>query len=303
LSSLAGKPFRVRFREANDGTIPGPQPLMGWAVDDVSVHVCSSVPSDPDRLFNISTRGVVGKGDEVMIGGFIIQGKSSKTVLIRARGPSLDLPAGVDTLADPLLKLYSGDTLIASNDDWKATQQDEIDASGGAPPDDAESALLIDLDPGPYTAIVEGVGGGTGVGIVEVFDSESSAEDSWLWNISTRAWVDVGDRVTIGGFIIQGESDQTVLIRARGPSLELAPGVQKLADPRLDLYSGPTLIASNDDWRSAQEQQIDATGGAPPDDLESAVLITLSPGAYTAIVRGADGGTGVGIVEVFGETN
>lgn len=257
------------------------------------------LPTTIPRLANISTRGQVQTGDNVMIGGFIISGASPKTVLIRAGGPSM---AGSiqGVLSDTRIDLYSGSTVIASNDNWgNATNASAIQTSTLAPANPFESAILTSLPPGPYTAIVSGVNNGTGVGIIEVFEIDHA--EYQLINISTRGKVQTGDNVMIGGFIIQGSASKTVLIRAGGPSMAGSiPGV--LENPKIDLYSGSTVIASNDDWGSADNSAaVQASGLAPTDPRESAILITLPPGAYTAIVKGADGGTGVGIVEVFAQ--
>jgi len=253
------------------------------------------------RLGNISTRMQVLTGNDVLIGGFIIGGTTPKTVVVRARGPSL-IPFGItNALANPKLDLYSGQTVIASNDDWQsAPNAPAINSSGFAPSNALESAILTTLNPGPYTAIVSGVGTTTGVGIVEVFEVDHP--ETPLINISTRGQVLTGNDVMIGGFIIQGSAPQTVMVRARGPSLIPYGITNALVDPVLQLFSGQTLVASNDDWGSATNAaQIQASGFAPGNAKESAILITLNPGAYTAIVTGAGGGTGVGIVEVFAQ--
>ena len=257
------------------------------------------VPSS--RLINLSTRGQVQTGDNVMIGGFIIGGATPKKVLVRAVGPNLANYGVSGVLLDPSLQLFSGQTPIASNDDWGiASNVAEIQASGFAPVNGKESAILSTLNPGAYTAIVSGNGGGAGVGIVEVYELDHS--EIPLINISTRGKVLSGDNVMIGGFIIQGDSAKTVLIRAVGPNLANYGVTGVLANPKLQLYSGQTVIASNDDWgTSTNATAITATGLAPVNTLESAILITLQPGAYTAIVSGADGGSGVGIVEVFAQ--
>jgi hypothetical protein len=257
-------------------------------------------------LLNISTRGQVGTGDSVMIGGFIV-GEDGATVLVRARGPSLAAAGVPNTLANPTLTLQSGQSVIASNDNWAgAPNAGAISATGLAPPDALESAVLLTLPAGAYTAIVQGAGGGTGVGIVEVFDSSSFTGDGGdaatappLVNISTRGQVGTGDDVMIGGFIV-GEGGATVLVRARGPSLAAAGVPNAIANPTLMLQSGQSVIASNDNWGSAANAAaISATGLAPPNGLESAILLTLPAGAYTAIVQGVGGGIGVGIIEVF----
>jgi hypothetical protein len=256
-------------------------------------------PTDPPRLSNISTRGQVQTGDNVMIGGFIIGGATPKTVVVRARGPSLAQFGVPGVLANPQLQLFSGQTPIASNDNWQqASNLAAIQASGFAPTDANESAILATLGPGAYSAIVTGAGGSTGVAIVEVF--EVNATSTPLVNISTRGRVLTGDDVMIGGFVIQGNGPQTVVVRARGPSLSQfgVPGV--LANPQLQLFQGQTPIASNDNWQQASNvPAIIASGQAPTNTNESTILMTLQPGAYSAIVSGANGSTGVGIVEVF----
>jgi hypothetical protein len=238
-------------------------------------------------------------GDDVMIGGFVIGGSGPKTVVVRARGPSLAAQGVPGVLANPQLQLFSGQTQVASNDNWSAASNSAaIAASGFAPSDANEAAILMTLNPGAYTAVVSGVGGSTGVAIIEVFEVDAILVP--LANISTRGRVQTGDNVMIGGFVIQGDGPQTVVIRARGPSLAQF-GIQGLlANPQLQLFSGATQIAANDNWQNAANAAaIQASGFAPTDPLEAAILITLQPGAYTAIVSGVAGGTGIAIVEVF----
>jgi hypothetical protein len=260
----------------------------------------SGVADLPPSLANIATRGPVQTGDNVMIAGFIIGGSTAKTVLIRARGPSMVAQGVPGLLANPVLNLYSGASVIASNDNWvNATNWSDIQATGMAPTNASEAAILISLSPGPYTAIVTGNAGTSGIAIVEVLEIDNPA--SPLANIATRGPVQTGDNVMIAGFIITGRVSQTVLIRAKGPSMAAqgVPGL--LGDPYLQLYSGGTVIASNDNWSNASNaSDILATGLQPTHALESAILITLAPGPYTAIVSGANGTTGVAIVEVFG---
>jgi hypothetical protein len=258
--------------------------------------------TDPPRLANISTRLQVLTGENVLIGGFIIGGSAAKTVVVRARGPSLAAQGVPGTLANPNLQLFSGATQIAQNNDWStASNATAIQQSGFAPSDGNESAIMTTLNPGAYTAIVTGVAGGTGVAIVEVFEVDAPTVP--LINISTRGLVQTGDNVMIGGFIIQGNGPQTVVVRARGPSL-VAQGVSGvLANPNLQFFSGATQIAQNNDWgQAANAAAIQASGFAPSDPNESAIMMTLNPGAYTAIVTGVAGGTGVAIVEVFTTT-
>ncbi len=248
--------------------------------------------SSNSSIKNISTRSFVKTGDNVMIAGFIIS-DSNKQVLIRADAPSLVNQGVNGVLADTSLELYSGSELIASNDDWEDNSNaDAIIETGIAPTAGLEAALLIDLEPGTYTAIVRGFQGSTGVALVSVNVISGSGN---ITNISTRSFVDVGDNIMIAGFII--EQTETVLIRADGASLTNAGVVGALQDPTLELFSGSTMINSNDDWISNQAA-IEATGLAPVDDREAAILVTLEPGAYTAIVRGVNGSTGVALVSV-----
>ena len=251
------------------------------------------------QLLNISTRLAVETGDNVLIGGFIITGTEPKTVIVRAIGPALGNFGIPDPLADPTLEL-NGNGLVVTNDNWKDTQETEIAATGLAPSEDLESAIIATLDPGAYTAIVRGAGGGTGVGLVETYDLDSAA--GTLANISTRGFVDTGDNVLIGGFIVGSDSGRegSVLVRAIGPSLSAFGVPGALQNPILELHDGSgATLATNDDWKETQQADIEANGLAPGNDRESAILATLPPGGYTAIVRGALDTTGVGLVEVY----
>ncbi|MBK7661803.1 MAG: hypothetical protein IPJ28_23000 [Betaproteobacteria bacterium] len=256
------------------------------------------------RLANISTRMQVLSGNDVLIGGFIIGGAVPKTVVVRARGPSL-IPFGIpNALVNPRMDLFSGQDIIATNDNWQTqtipADVAAIQASGFAPTNDLESAIRTTLAPGAYTAVVTGVGNGSGVGIVEVF--EVDLPEIPLINISTRGQVLTANDVMIGGFIIQGDAPQTVIIRARGPSLVPFGIPNALLDPVLQLFDGPTPIATNDDWQlqatPADLARIQGSGFAPSDTREAVISITLPPGAYTAIVTGKNGTTGGGIMGV-----
>ena len=252
--------------------------------------------ADAVRLANISTRLAVGTGDNVLIAGFIITGSQPKKVVLRGLGPTLPVN---ENLADPTLELHdsSGGT-VAANDFWRDTQQDELKATTIPPRNDYESAIVRSLEPGAYTAVLAGKGGTTGVGLVEVYDLDLAA-DSKLANISTRGFVDQGDNVLIGGAIIVGSGGTTnVLFRAIGPSLSSIPN--RLQDTTLELHNSQgSIIASNDNWKDTQEAQIEATTIPPSDPREAAILHQLSPGAYTAIVRGKDNTTGVGLIEAY----
>jgi hypothetical protein len=252
-------------------------------------------PAGPTRLANISTRAVVGTGANVLIGGFIVTGIESKKVIVRGIGPSLSLPG---KMLNPMLELHDpSGAVIAVNDNWgQSANSSEIANSGVAPTNPSESAVLMDLAPGSYTAVLSGVNQTTGTAVVEVYDLDGAA-DSKLANISTRAFVQGGDNVLIGGLIVVGQSDADAIVRAIGPSLTV-PGA--MADPTLELRdANGILLASNDNWRSTQQTAIIATGVAPTRDAEAAIVTTFSPGSYTAIVRGANGTTGVAVVEVY----
>jgi hypothetical protein len=244
----------------------------------------------------------VQTGNNVLIGGFIITGNANKKVIVRGIGPSLPINIA-DRLADPVLELHGPNgSLITSNDNWKDTQQIEIQNSGRAPSNDLESAIVATLPPGPYTAILRGKNGTTGVGLVEMYDLDV-ASDSKLANISSRGFVETGNDVMIAGFIFgNGTNSEKVIIRAIGPTLAGSGITNVLADPTLDLHDGNgTLMMSNDNWKedANQEAQIIAAGLAPSNDLESAIVTTLPPGPYTAIVAGKNGGTGVALAEVY----
>ena len=252
-------------------------------------------PTPEPRLANISTRLRVEAGDNVLIGGFIVTGSAPKRIVVRAIGPSLPLD---DRLANPTLELFNGNgTPTAFNDNWQdAPNRQEIIDSAVAPSNDLESAILQDVEPGLHTAVVRGAGGGTGVGLVEVYDI-GSTQDSKLANISTRGRVLTGDNVMIGGLIITGSSPQKVILRAIGPSLPLN---DTLADPFLELFDGNgNPMSSNNNWKDTQQSEIEATGVAPGSDLESAIVTSLPPALYTAIVSGVNGTTGVALVEAY----
>jgi alpha-tubulin suppressor-like RCC1 family protein len=256
------------------------------------------------RLASISTRMPVMTGDDVAIVGFIIGGSTPKTVIVNARGPSLAAQGVAGTLADPTLQLVptAGGNVVVNND-WPLTPgAATIQSLNLSPADSHESSIMATLSPGAYTAIVRGVNDATGVGIVEVIEVDHP--ELPLVGISTRGEVLTGDDVMIGGFIIQGTAPQTVIVRARGPSLAAAGIADVLADPQLQLVrsSDQAVIATNDNWRDDPSAgEISTRGFAPGDARESAMLVTVPPGAYPAIVSGVGGATGVGIVEVFAQ--
>jgi Trypsin-like peptidase domain len=302
----------------------GPSPATcssPWALYSQFADFYSQIQPyiDPTgNLGNVSTRAFVQTGDNVMIGGFIVQGSAPKRVIVRAIGPDLSQYGVPNALADPTLELHDGTgALIASSDNWQTTiiggiitadQVADIQNSGHGPGDPRESAIIANLSPGNYTAIVRGVNNTTGIALVEVYDLDAS-NASILGNISTRSFVQTGDNVMIGGFIVRGTAPERVIVRAIGPELSQYGVPNPLADPTLELHDGTgALIASNDDWQHTiiggiitadQVADIQNSGHAPGDPRESAIIANLLPGNYTAILRGVSNTTGAALVEVY----
>ena len=250
---------------------------------------------------NISTRLAVGTNDNVLIGGIIIQGTAQKEVIIRAIGPSLASHGITNPLQDPTLELHDHTgAMIAFNDNWvDAPNRQAIINSGLAPTNNLESAILTTLALGNYTAIVRGKNNTTGTGLVEVYDLDAT-NGARLAEISTRGFVQAGNNVMIGGFILNQTGSANVLIRAIGPELTQQGVPSALQDPTLELHNGNgTLIAFDDNWKDSQQAEIAATGLAPTDNRESAIFANLSPGNYTAIVRGKNNTVGNALVEVY----
>ena len=265
------------------------------------------------RPLNISTRVRVQTGDNALIGGFIVTGSAPKKLMVRGIGPSLANFGVPEALQDTTLEVRSANgALIGSNDNWKIndqtnqSQQAAIQATGLAPSDDRESAFMLEVAPGAFTAIIRGKNNTTGVGLVEIYDLNQTA-DSLLANISTRGFVGMGANVMIGGFIVgSGNGAGKVLIRAMGPSLENFGVTGVLNDPTVSLRnSNGTEIDFNDDWSDIingddfRKRSIEETGLAPSNDRESVVLATLPNGSYTAIVSGYNVFTGVALVEIY----
>jgi hypothetical protein len=243
----------------------------------------------------------VQTGDNVGIGGFIITGTEPKHVLLRGIGPSL-APGVSDVLANPTLDLRdSNGVRILANNDWRDTQEAEIIATGIPPTNNLEAAIVKTLDPGTYTVILRGMGMTSGVGLVEIYDLNRGA-NSKLANLSTRAFVSTGDSVVIAGFILGGSGNDRLAVRGIGPSLTALGVPNALPDPTLELRdSNGALLISNNDWQDnlEQQEQLIAAGLALTNDFESGLVATLPPGLYTALLAGRNGGTGVGLVEVY----
>ncbi len=260
-------------------------------------------------LRNISTRGFIGTGDNVLIGGFIIQGSQPATVIVRGIGFSLSSLGITNAIVDTVVTVFdSSGRQVATNDDWFTSADGPTIASYGLDPADSiESALILTLNPGSYTAVVQGYSdsstpAATGVGLFELFDLHPNTTAGRAGNVSTRGQVGTGGSVLIGGFIIGENQPKQVIVRAMGPSLANSGVANSLSDPTLELHDGNgNTVQSNNDW---QQQNPDAAmiaslGFAPSDPRESALLATLSPGSYTAVVQGVNGATGVGLVEVY----
>ena len=264
--------------------------------------------SSPDApvLKNISTRGFINTGENIMIGGFIVQGTQPATVILRGIGPSLAAVPISGLLEDPMITVYDADQrVVASNDDW-FTSPDAVTIASFRldPPNSRESAVYLTLPPGAYTAVVQSFTTPQqpptpGVGLFELYDLSTTGGRAG--NISTRAQVLGGTNVLIGGTIIGGTDPKTVVVRAIGPSLGAAGISNPLSDPTLELRDvNGALLQSNNDWQQgADAQAITDENLAPTNAKESALLATLAPGAYTAIMQGVAGATGVGLVEVY----
>ena len=271
------------------------------------------VPSPtPGLVANVSTRLPVGTDDNVLIEGFIVQGPagSTKKIMVRAIGPSL-APFGItDALANPTLDIFDGSNVkVATNNNWKTTEQGglitsdqfaEINGSGLAPSNDLESAIIANLAPGSYTAVVRGLGNTTGTGVVDAYDM-SAASAAKLANIATRGLIQPGDKLMIAGFIVQNGSVRAV-VRAIGPSLTAFGVANALQDTTLQLRDqNGMVVRENDNWQSdpSQKAELESTGLQPSDTREAAVIASIPPGQYTAQVRGKPETTGIGVVQIY----
>jgi len=265
-------------------------------------NVKGQLPPPTSEIIQLSTRLRVEVGDRVAIGGFIITGTVPKQVILRGIGPSLIQSGIADVLADPVLELHGpGSFPTVVNNNWRDTQEQQIQAAGLSPSHNLEPAIWATLPPGAYTAILRGTNNTMGTALVEIYDLNQN-DDSKLGNLSTRAFVGANQNIAIAGVMVSdgGTSDQ-VVVRGLGPSL--APAVSNvLANPALELRNhNGTLLVANNDWQdnTVQAQQITAAGLAPTNSLESALLGILPPGRYTALLVGDNNGTGNGLVEVY----
>lgn len=273
------------------------------AFNAVPLHLESTAfPAVGPQSLNVSTRGLVEPDQGALIGGFIVTGSDPKTVVLRALGPSLADAGLAGTLPDPVITLFdAAGQILVTNDDWQTGQNaEQIAADGLAPSDPAEAALRTTLAPGAYTAVVTGKDTATGIGLVEVYDL-SPASISRLANISTRGVVGTDSDLLIAGFIVGAVDSSTVVVRSLGPSLSSAGITEPLTDPSFTVYDqNGSALATSDNWRDDPSAlDLEQNQLAPPNDLEAATILHLPPGPYTAVVAGANGGTGVGLVEVY----
>jgi phospholipase/lecithinase/hemolysin len=314
LIRVLGEPAKYNFvntiDSAQDASGVNPDQYLFW--DDIHPTTGGhhELANEANRLLsgqiaplgkatNISTRGIVGTGEDVLIAGFVISGNQAKKVIVRALGPTLSTLGVSGALADPTMTIVnSSNVVVASNDNWRDTQQSEIAASGYAPPNDLESAIIATLSPGSYTAVVTGKNGGTGIGLVDLYQLDAST--SIFQNLSTRGLVGSGNNVLIGGLIIGNGEPPVIVLRAIGPTLSNFGITQPLLDPTLELRNANgALIAFNDDWNDNTPTAVKATLLKPSDTRESAIVVSLATGNYTAIVRGKNGTTGVALVEAY----
>lgn len=288
----------------------------------------------PGVLVNVATRAFVGRDEQVLIGGFVVQGARPKRLLVRGAGPALRAFGVTGALRDPVVRVFAGATPLAENDNWTGDVATAVTATGAFPfaAGSADAALVASFAPGAYTAVVEGVAGETGVGLMEVYDVESGGGDRVV-NLATRGYADNTGRELVGGFVVRGAPGETkrILVRVLGPSLARTPfrlaGV--LHDPLLQLRDAAgELLVESDDWSSdaaggasedndfkpvvvtRRERDITATGLAPGNRREPCVLVDLPPGSYTVTVKPFERRSsepredqpavpGVGIIEVY----
>jgi lysophospholipase L1-like esterase len=261
-----------------------------------------TIPATPlAKAVNISTRVFVSTGERVSIAGFIVTGNVPKRILIRGIGPSLAANGVPSPLSDPALALFDGaGKQVRFNNNWRDSQPDEIMATGLAPQNNLESAIVAALPAGHFTAVLSGNNGMTGNGLVEIYDLEPGS-GATLANLSTRGFVGAGDNAMIAGVIIGAGESPILVFRALGPTLTNAGIVNPLLDPTIELHNNNgAVIGFNDNWKDSQMQAVNATVLAPASEQEAAIVAPfLTPGNYTAVVRGKDNTTGVALVEAY----
>jgi hypothetical protein len=263
----------------------------------------------PSRLVNVSVRGFSGTGPQALAIGFVVGGTGAESALVRAVGPTLSDFGVTGLLADPQLTLFSQGSVLASNDNWGGTASlTAAFAQAGAfplPPASLDSALLASLEPGAYSAQVAGAGGGTGVVLLEMYDTDISPSPTARFvNVSARGLAGSGANELTVGFVVDGGSSETILIRGIGPTLSEFSVAGALSATQLTVYdSNQNVVASNSGWGGSLALQAVFNSVSafdlPPTSGDSAVVVTLAPGAYTAVVSGANGSTGIALLEVY----
>jgi hypothetical protein len=301
---LRGQSALNRFDpNANGGAGNGSERITESVRKALIAGPATPTPSPPPQMVSLSTRMRVQTGINVGVAGFIITGSAPKRVLVRAIGPSLTQFGVPDALADPTLDLDGPDPFVMIiNDNWRDTQEAEIQATGIPPTNDLESAIVVTLAPGSYVATVRGKNNTSGLGLIEVYDLDPSAA-SRLANLSTRAFVSTGSDIVIAGFLLFGKNvPDRIVVRGIGPSLTAFGVPNALDDPTLELRdSNGSLLIANNDWQDnpAQAAELVAAGLAPTNNLESGIAALLPPGLYTVLLVGLNNGTGLGVVEVY----
>ena len=278
-----------------------PAPKLLLALILLAISTClAAAQSTNARLANISTRALCQTGDAVLVTEFIVQGTGSESFVSRGIGPSLFDFGVPDALRDPMITLFNarGNQLDFNNNWMQNPDRQEIMDSGLAPGFRREAAIIDTLEPGIYTIVEQGKNQSEGDALTEIYDLFAGGLK--ISAAGTRAFISTGENIMISGIIITGTDPLPLLIRALGPSLSNAGLANPLQDPILELHDGNgSLIASNDNWKDTQQTEIGATGLAPIDDREAAMVITVFPGFYTAVVAGAGGTTGLGFVQFY----
>jgi hypothetical protein len=292
--------------EVDGASVPFAAPKDVVVMDD---FLYGEPVAAPARLLNLSTRARVLTGDQNSIAGFIIVGIQGTSILVRGIGPSLTANGVPGALEDPVIELYKDNTLLKTNDNWKIddktgnSQEQEILNTGLPPTDNRESAIAFLPEPGTYTVVLRGKNNATGIGVAEIYDLFPESGSAALGNISGRAFVDTGDKALFAGFIsgAGGGAPTRIVVRGIGPSLTAAGVPGALQDPILTVFNNNgAVVASNDDWKTGiQQSEIEATGLAPSNDREAAIVGLFPAGNYSAIVRGKNNSTGVGLVEIY----
>ena len=287
------------------GGAPGAVPFDLVVMDD---FLYGEPVAAPARLLNLSTRARVLTGDQNSIAGFIIVGAQATSIVVRGLGPSLGANGVPAALQDPVIELYKDNTLVKTNDNWKVddktgnSQEQAILNTGLPPTDNRESAIAYLPEPGTYTVVLRGKNNTTGIGVAEIYELYQSPYCA-LGNLSGRAFVDTGDNALFAGFIsgAGGGAATRIVVRGIGPSLAAAGVPGALQDPILTVFNNNgAAVASNDDWKTGiQKSEIEATGLAPSNDREAAIVGSFPAGSYSAIVRGKNNATGVGLIEIY----